>query len=148
MKRFFFVLFLVGVAAQAAETKKDDPNKKDLEKMQGDWVVVSMVKDGPKIPDDDAQALFRTVKGDQYSVSRFDKPIGKGSFTLDATKTPRAIDAFPAGRPKDKPVLGIYEFEGERYKACFAPPGKDRPTKFEAPEGSGNTLTVYEREKK
>src|SRR5262245_39735599 len=72
----------------AADAPQDAASKKDLEKMQGDWVVVSYVRDGEKIPDDDAQALFRTVKGNEYTVSRFDKVIGGGTFTIDATKKP------------------------------------------------------------
>jgi hypothetical protein len=33
-------------------------------------------------------------------------------------------------------------------KSCNAPPGKDRPTTFEAKEGSEHTLIVWTREKK
>jgi hypothetical protein len=40
---------------------KGDANKKDLDRMQGDWAQVSMVVDGEKLGDDDAQALFRTI---------------------------------------------------------------------------------------
>jgi uncharacterized protein (TIGR03067 family) len=127
---------------------KDDAGKKDLEKMQGDWAAVSMVQDGMKIPDDDAQALFRTIKGNDYTVYRYDKALSKGTFTLDATKKPRTIDFLPANAPNRMPIQGIYEFEGERLKYCYAPPGKPRPADFAAKEGSGHTLTVWEREKK
>jgi uncharacterized protein (TIGR03067 family) len=135
-------------AAVLALGVAEDANDKDLAKMQGDWVVVSMVRDGEKIPDDDAQVYFRTVKGREYTVSRFSKVAGRGTITIDATKRPRTIDALPANAPNGKPLLGIYEFEGDRFKVCFAPPGKDRPTDFSASEGSGHTLTVWEPEKK
>jgi hypothetical protein len=61
MKKTFLILCVAVLLG--ADDKKDDANKKDLEKMQGDWAAVSMVQDGIKIPADDAQALFRTVKG-------------------------------------------------------------------------------------
>jgi uncharacterized protein (TIGR03067 family) len=96
-----------------------------------------MVRDGEKIPDDDAQSLFRTVKGEEYIISRYDKPAGKGTFKLDAAKKPKAIDAYPGNLPGGKPMLGIYEINGDRYKLCFAQPGKERPTDFEAKQGSG-----------
>src|SRR5437660_6472175 len=102
----------------------NDAAKKDLERMQGDWNAVEMVRDGTKLSDDEVQTFFRTVKGDQYSVSLFDKVLGKGTIKLDTTKKPKAIDALPVG---GKPMLGIYEFDGERLKLCFAPSGKERP---------------------
>jgi uncharacterized protein (TIGR03067 family) len=94
---------------------------------------------------DDAQALFRTVKGNAYTVARFKRVLGKGTIKLDAAKKPKAIDAYPAGR--DKPLLGIYEFDGDKLKLCFAAPGKERPAAFTSAEGSGHTLTVWVREK-
>ena len=141
------ILTLLGVALlTAADTPSDEASKKDLERMQGDWACDSYAVDGMKLPDDDAQAYFRTIQGDIYAVSRFKKVLGKGTFKLDASKKPRAIDALPAGR--DKPLLGIYEFDGEKMKLCFASPGKDRPTAFTSETGSGHTLTVWVREKK
>jgi uncharacterized protein (TIGR03067 family) len=137
------IAFLLG-----ADDKKDDANKKDLEKMQGDWAAVSMVQDGIKLPDDDAQALFRTVKGDKYTVFRYSEVLAKWSFTIDVTKSPKTIDIRKPDDDKAEPVLGIYEFDGGLYRQCVARPGKDRPTAFEAKEGSGWTLTVWEREKK
>jgi uncharacterized protein (TIGR03067 family) len=140
------VLLLLAAGALAAADAPAGDDKKDLERMQGDWACDSYVVDGMKLPDDDAQAYFRTIQGDAYAVSRFKKVLGKGTIKLDASKKPKAIDALPAGR--DKPLLGIYEFDGERMKLCFAGPGKERPTAFTSEEGSGHTLTVWVREKK
>jgi uncharacterized protein (TIGR03067 family) len=147
--RFWILTIAAATAIALAGEKKDDPNKLDREKMQGDWAAVIYVVDGQALADDDAQSFFRTVKGDRYTVFHFDKPLGKGTFKIDATKQPKTIDAWPANAPdKSKPLLGIYEFAGEKYKVCFAAPGKPRPTEFSSKEGSGNTLTVWEREKK
>jgi uncharacterized protein (TIGR03067 family) len=144
-------LFLLAIASAllAADSPPDDATKKDLDKMQGDWVGASFIRDGEKADADDAQSLFRTVKDNTYTVSRFDKQIGKGTFTLDATKKPKTIDAVPAGtKDKSKTMHGIYDLNGDTLKICMAPPGKDQPTDFTAKEGSGHTLTVWEREKK
>jgi uncharacterized protein (TIGR03067 family) len=129
------------VAAEAA-----DPSKKDLEKMQGDWAQVSMDLGGYKVPEDDAQAYFRTIKGDHYTVNRFMKVSGKGTLKLDATKNPKTFDATPDGG-KTPSVAGIYKIEGDTLTLCIAPPGKPRPTKFEAAD-TENTTSVWTREKK
>jgi uncharacterized protein (TIGR03067 family) len=117
--------------------------------MQGDWMVASMRSNGMDVPADDAQALFRTVKGNEYSVSRYTKLASKGTFKLDATQTPKTIDSTPAA-PADpsKPIRGIYEFDGERLRICNAGPGQPRPKSFDAKMYTGHTLIVWEREAK
>jgi uncharacterized protein (TIGR03067 family) len=132
------LLLLLAAGTMAAADAPADESKKDLERMQGDWAADSYVSDGMKVPDDDAQALFRTIKGDAYTVFRFRKVAGQGTIKLDA---------FPAGAP-GKPLLGIYEIDGDRLKLFFAGPGKERPTAFTSEAGSGHTLSVWVREKK
>jgi uncharacterized protein (TIGR03067 family) len=143
MKR---AVLLLAIAVTAAADAPAGDSKKDLERMQGDWACDAYTTEGMEQPADAAQALFRTIKDDTYAVFRFKKQIGKGTLKLDAGKKPKAIDALPEG--SDKPLLGIYEFDGDKLKLCFAGPGKDRPTAFTADAGSGRTLTVWVREKK
>jgi uncharacterized protein (TIGR03067 family) len=148
MKRLLFLL-LVPAFAIVAQGSDEEAAAKDLKRMEGDWVVVSMVVDGFKVPDDDAMAYFRSVKENRYSVSRYRKAAGKGTIRLDATKKPRAIDALPDGASdKASSLLGIYEFDGNKLKLCFARPGTARPTEFRSEQGSGHNLTVWQREKK
>jgi uncharacterized protein (TIGR03067 family) len=132
----------------AADAKEDDASKKDAETMQGDWAALSMIQDGMKFPDDDAQSFFRTVKGDEYTLFHYDQVLAKWKFKLDAAKKPRTIDITKPDDDKAPAVLGIYELDGGKLKICVAAPGKDRPTEFASKEGSGHTLSVWEREKK
>jgi uncharacterized protein (TIGR03067 family) len=133
----------------AADQPTADANKKDLEALQGDWAAVSIIHDGDKLPDDDAQSLFRTVKGDQYTVFLFRKAITKGTLKLDATKKPKTIDFLPTSTGvKSEPILGIYELEGDSWKICYALPGKERPKELTSKKGSGHALAVWERERK
>jgi uncharacterized protein (TIGR03067 family) len=126
---------------------KDDPNKTDLDALQGDWACERYVVNGTTLEPDDAQAYFRTIKDSSYTVSRYRKKLGAGTFTLDATKTPKHIDITPEGKGKDVVIRGIYRLEKGTFTFCYAAPGKDRPTAFEAKEGSGQTLTVWKKEK-
>jgi uncharacterized protein (TIGR03067 family) len=124
-----------------------DQSKSDLERMQGDWAAETMVRDGQTFPDEDAQAYFRTVKGDTYTIFRFNKVAGKGTMKIDATKTPKTIDFTPDGG-KIPGLAGIYSLEGDVLKLCTGLPGKERPTKFESKEGTGFSFSIWRREKR
>ena len=58
------------------------------------------------------------------------------SYTLDTTRTPRAIDLIVLDDPdKGKVRQGIYEIRPNRYKGyslslCVAEPGRERPIEF------------------
>ena len=137
-------ILLVGLLLAAAP---EDDNKKDLKAMQGDWACEELVKDGFRVPDDDARALFRTVKDDTYTVHRFRKKAGSGKFKLDATKSPKHIDIIPDGA-KGLVIEGIYKIDGDKLTMCYAAPKGKRPTEFASKEESGVTLAVWLREKK
>jgi uncharacterized protein (TIGR03067 family) len=142
--RCLFALATIGLTLGAAP--RDVAEADDLKRMQGDWMVVSMTANGMKYPDEEAQSLFRTIEGNNYLVARYSKPVGKGTFKLDPAAMPKTIDSLPAADPS-KPILGIYEFDGETLKICNAPPGKPRPGDFEAKAGSGHTVTEWQPEK-
>ena len=142
------VLMLALSVLAGAEAAKEDEGKKDQETIQGDWAQQSMVVDGAKVPDDEAQALFRSMKDDKYTIYQFKKVIGKGTFKLDASRKPKTIDATTTAGGRSLTLLGIYELDGDSLKLCFAPPGKPRPSDFTSKKGSEHRLSVWEREKK
>ncbi|MFO0844671.1 MAG: TIGR03067 domain-containing protein [Gemmataceae bacterium] len=137
----------IGILLVSLLAAADDDGKKDLKAMQGDWVGEKMVRDGMPFPDDSAQALFRTMKGNAYTVHRFRTKAGAGTLKLDATKDPRQIDMTPDGG-KAGTILGIYKIDGDTLTICYAPPKGKRPEAFESKEGTGVTLSVWVREKK
>ena len=141
------LLTLAVALAAPDDLSPRDPDAADLQRMQGDWMVATMKVNGTVLTDDEARVLFRTIAGNNYTISRFSKPIASGTFTIDATATPRTIDSTPAGSPDGKPLLGIYEFDGDKLRICNAPPGKPRPKDFEARLGSQHSLIVWEPEK-
>lgn len=140
------LLLVAAVALFVGAAPREATEGDDLKKMQGDWMVVSMTANGIKYPDEEAQSLFRTIEGNNYQISRYSKPFAKGTFKIDPAATPKTIDSSPATDPS-KPLLGIYEFEGNAWRICNAPPGKPRPVDFEAKAGSGHTVTVWQPEK-
>lgn len=73
----------------------------------------------------------------------------QGKFTVDPSKSPKTIDVtITEGDNKDKTMKGIYEIDGDNYKVCYAPFGKDRPKEFSSKGEEGLVLSVWKRDKK
>jgi len=130
----------------AAPLARDDESKKDLDKLQGEWVIVSGERNGMAIPQENLEGIKRTVKGDDFTVAKDGEVLSRGKYKLDASKKPKTIDAMTKNEDGEEVTMqGIYEFEGDTYKVCLAQPGKPRPTEFKTSENSGSTLTVSKK---
>jgi uncharacterized protein (TIGR03067 family) len=128
-----------------ADQKPSDA-KKDEERLQGTWLVVSGEHAGKPVPAEMVQGLRQTMKGNRLTVQSGTKTLGEGTFTLDPMKKPPAIDVELIEKDgKTKRGLGIYELDGDTLKLCMDP--KERPTDFKTKAGSEAKLTIYKREK-
>jgi uncharacterized protein (TIGR03067 family) len=147
MRPYGLIASLLGVliAADAG----DDAAKKDLEKFQGNWQLISAERDGKKTPQEEAKKITLTIQGNQFVLRKDAVVISDGTITLDPTKKPKAIDeTITTGPNKGKVFSAIYEIDDEQHKICFAAVGKERPTAFSSLPGSGHLLQVWKREKK
>jgi uncharacterized protein (TIGR03067 family) len=150
MKGTALLILAASLALGAADAPKEAV-KKELEKMQGDWVIVTGQRNGEPIPEEQVKGLRRTTKGDKFILNVGGKTVGTATFKIDPTKKPKTIDIQPdavEGQEKPAPLLGIYELDGDNYKICYGPPGAKRPTEFASKAGSGATLSVWKRAKK
>lgn len=121
-----------------------DDAKKDVNALQGKWSVVSLTRDGKT--EAISKDAVRVMDGDAYTMKLHQLLTIKGTFKIDPTTNPKAIETTASTGPyKDKPLLGIYELDGDSLKICYAPSGKDRPTEFSSKAGSGWILTVHKR---
>jgi uncharacterized protein (TIGR03067 family) len=135
----------------AADVPKDETAKKDLEKLQGTWVLMVAQRDGKKLSDEEAKKTKIRFDGDKFEFPDA-SGIGtsqKGVIKVDPSKTPKWMDSKATNdAAKGELSMGIYEITGDDYKVCFAPPGKDRPKEFSSKPGSGHILQIWKREKK
>src|SRR5262249_40413716 len=118
----------------------------DLDKMQGTCNLVSAMEDGKALPEDDVRQTKIVVKGNTFRFPGLaeDPTSRAGTFKLDTTKNPKEMDSTS----DEKEIsLGIYELEPDRYKICFAPAGKPRPTNFSSDAGSGRIFQIWQRQK-
>lgn len=120
----------------------------DLAKLQGSWVRVLGENEARRSTA--PESWTATYEGDRLTLESGGQHYRTGLVTLDASRMPRAINTWDLDGPnKDAVFPGIYEFDGDKLKVCFARPGEKRPTEFKADgsAGGGFIFYVYERRK-
>jgi uncharacterized protein (TIGR03067 family) len=127
-----------------------DDAKKDKEQLQGSWRPVSG-EQGGKI-DQNAKEHLLIFDGDTFTIKRGDQLLLKGTFTLDPSQSPKAIDMkITEGHgdsDKGKEVHGIYALDKDTLKWCTAEPGSnERPKEFTTKEGTRHLLVTLKKEK-
>src|SRR5262245_5576257 len=114
--RMGLCLLLAGGVLTAAGLRADDA-KKDQDKFKGTWDVVSAQRNGQ-----DAVELIKhkvTFDGDSFTITDGDQVAYKGTYKLDPSAKPPAIDfKNEEGRAQGKTWLGIYQFDGDKLKIC------------------------------
>ena len=89
-----------------------------------------------------------TMTEGKYSAKQSGQVIDEGKAVIDTSKTPKHLDLTGTmGDVKDKVRLGIYEIKGDKMKFVIGGVDKERPTKFEAPAGSGSIYIEYTKKK-
>jgi len=132
-----------------AADARDDAAKKDLEKFQGNWQLISVERDGKKTPQEEAKKITLSIQGNKVVLRKNAVIITEVTMTLDPTKKPKELDeTITTGPDKGKVFSAIYEIDDGHHKICFAAAGKERPTAFSSLPGSGQLLQVWKREKK
>ena len=143
-----FVIALVAAIIPSPRAEENDVVKKDMAQLQGEWSMVSGSADGQPMPDQMLKQMKRVCKGDETTTTMAGEVFMKAKFTIDPSKKPKTIDyQMTGGFTKDKKQLGIYEVEGDTFKACFAKPGAERPKDFTSEAGDGRTTSVWKRVK-
>jgi len=149
MKKLVCLVAIGLMAVWIANVSGDEAGaKQDLEKLQGEWTMVMGEIEGQAMPEQMRAVMRRVAKDDETTITMAGQLFMKAKFTVDPSKTPKAIDYNMTGGPTSgKTQLGIYEIDGEQVKFCFGSPGKERPTSFKMEAGDGRTLSVWTRKK-
>jgi uncharacterized protein (TIGR03067 family) len=135
----FTLLIVVGGLLIAA----DDPARRELDKHQGTWVLVSEDFQGKPVAVEKRPELSYTVRGDQlfYTSNGEER---SATIKLDPTKKPKHYDV-----ERDDGAIfldGLYAWDGDdTIRICFASDQGDRPTEFNTAPGSPNRIRVWKR---
>jgi len=146
-----------GARQPASAAKKPDPPPVDestfnpvmtplLERLQGEWLPVSLVTNGTPLSDAMLAYGSRTMVANETKVVFGGQTMVHAKIRLDESKTPIAIDYLNVGRGPKTVTLGILEWtEGNELRVCMATAGSPRPSDFSCNAGSGRTLSQWKR---
>ena len=126
-KSLWMAPFLCLTLIQGAE---EDKTKKDLERMQGVWVMHALEINGKAVSK--IQDTLLTIKKDQYTTTVKGKEQLGFRMKLDPSKEPKWMDMIqkqPDGA--EKVIKGIYTFENDTLKICRGlEASQERPNQF------------------
>jgi uncharacterized protein (TIGR03067 family) len=141
-------LTILGILALLATSAAEDETRKDRERLQATWHMVSLETNGRKAPENEIKNFKMVIAGDVLSFK--DGIDVKATIKqLDATTNPRLID-LEFKQPGLNGVLeGIYKIEDDTLTLCLysVPDARQRPAEFTGKEGSNQFLIVFRREK-
>jgi uncharacterized protein (TIGR03067 family) len=135
--------------------------KKDLEVLQGTWIVNAMEWGGKSLPKELMKGYKFVFAGNKLTwdaaigmMSKMGKVTARDGefpcdFKIDPAKEPKQIDITLHLKQGDRTVLGIYEIKGDTLKVCyFASTTGKRPVEFSTNDNLSVGLIVLTRAKK
>jgi uncharacterized protein (TIGR03067 family) len=140
------VWLLATGALLVAQPGPPDKAKKDLDRLQGKWVMAGLEVDGKDVIAEKLQGTTLTVKGNKYEVKVKDMALGC-AIRLDPSKEPREIDMIfsePGGA--EKVHKGIYVIESDTLKICRGlNADQARPGQFATWPGTNYFVVTWKR---
>jgi len=113
--------------------------------LQGEWVAVSVHKDGTATPVEPGTTRYVFVGN---TIIHTGPTVGSAHilYRVDAAKEPHEIDLqFIGGTVGPWTARGIYRVEDGTLSLCYGGPDASRPTDFTGRPGQGRTALVLER---
>jgi uncharacterized protein (TIGR03067 family) len=151
MKHFNLLLpvTLLSVLAASGQAGKPDAGGDDLKAVQGTWTMVFAASGGQALPPEGIAHHQLVMRDDKYTLFKEeDKVNDHGTFKLDPTAKPRAIDITEDQGPnKGVTSRGIYLLDGDIFIVCYNLPHMGRPTTFTSRADSSIFLFIYKRER-
>ena len=139
----------VGSEKSSSPTNLQDLNLVADPEIEGEWQMVSCVRDGDELDKSMVKSGRRVVNQNETTVSFGGQLFLKAFYSVDQSLKPKTIDyIITEGVGKGQRQLGIYRLEAGLLKLCFASPGEKRPGEFSSVTGDGRTYAVWKQLKK
>lgn len=151
MKALMTLGLMMGLTFAMADDKKEAA-KYDAEKALGKWKLTEGKIAGKAIGDEQKKGFY-IIEKDKFHIQGEDgKDVWVMEYTLNAKASPAEVDmtitVAPFDEAKKMKGLGIVELDGDTFKLCYDPSGKERPKKFEGDSVHTFTLKRVKEDKK
>ncbi len=114
------------------------PTMKDIDRIQGEWVLISGERHGQPFANETIKDVTLTFDGNGLKTAKVDG-VTEATFTLHPETDPKGIDLDMDGSLG----LGIYKFEEDTLTILHREIEEPRPKDFE--EINGGTLLVLRK---
>jgi len=132
-----------------AQPSNDDKAKKDLERLQGTWIMHALEINGKEVAPQQFQDTLLIVKANEYTTKVKDRMPPGFRLKLDPSKNPPAVDmiqTMPDG--SEKVIKGIYKFENDTFKLCRGlTPEQERPNQFATWPDTNYFVVTWKKQK-
>ena len=135
--------------------RPDDAAKKDVDSLQGNWVVVGRQLLGKKATKQEIEEVptYVVIEGNKGRAWFEEKGVKgdmvEGTIKIDPATTPKSVDiTYTRGLFKGLTLPSIYELDGDNLKVCIAWQSKERPKEFVGGPDGKAVFVIYKRNKK
>jgi len=124
--------------------------RQDRELLQGAWLLVAIEVNGQRVDDSNAQRrreekdIVIVVQRDEFFVRHGERLYKGGTFKLDPSKRPRAID-ITVEHVLSSTFACIYDVQRDVLKVCQPIHPENRPTEFAGKADGKHMLYVLRR---
>lgn len=125
-----------------------DEAKKELERLQGTWVMAGLEVNGEAVPEAKLQGTTLVIRGDRYVV-KVKETTHETTIAVDPAKKPKAIDMFlPNGTDAPKLSEGVYDLDGDTLRICRnQAAGEDRPAQIGSWPNTNLFVVTWKRQR-
>lgn len=120
----------------------DDSAKREWEKLNGAWQLVSYVYDGKEAAAKDIADYRMELDAGKLTAWLGNYSLKTASKTVDPTTQPKTMLETLTHKQK---IKSIYHIDGDTLTICSAAAGADQPQEFASAKGSKHALWKFER---
>jgi uncharacterized protein (TIGR03067 family) len=115
-----------------------------LTRLQGEWSAVRMVRDGQEMPGKMLATALRSAIQNEVKITFAGQLMMQALVRIDESTDPMRVDYYNlCGSSNGLVQQGILRWFGNEVCFCMAAPGRDRPSDFTFPPGSGAMLSQW-----